>query len=116
MISKESARNIALQLVQRYDETAVPHFDEMWADLSTDEEADGAPRVAHGFGGGVPTDAWSLILIPLIGAIAKKGVDVTVDGIIAWIKERRGRAAAHDAEVATAVVEACNAVASPTDK
>jgi hypothetical protein len=116
MISEETARNITLHLIERYDKTAVPHFDQMWADLSTDEEADAAPRVAHGFGGGMPADAWSLILIPLIGAIAKKGVDVTFDGILAWIREKRGRAVADDAEVATAVVQACQQATVQTDK
>jgi hypothetical protein len=107
MLTEDRAREVAFDLVKRFDEESLDNFDTLWNDFSHGPDADIAPESRHGAGVGVPLEFWSLIIIPLVSAIAKKAVDLTVEAIMEWIKKRRGGVnKPEDLEVARATLEA----------
>lgn len=107
MLTEEKAKEVAFNLVKRFDVESLDNFDTLWSDLSEGPDADRAPAARHGGGITLPQEFWSLIIIPLVGAILKKAVDLSVDGIMEWIKKRRGGVSKpEDAEVARATIEA----------
>jgi hypothetical protein len=107
MMSEERAKEVAFNLVKRFDEESLNNFETLWSDLSTGPDADRVPSYRHGAGIELPHEFWSLIIIPLVGAIAKKAVDLSVDSIVEWIKKRRGGVGKpEDAVIARATVDA----------
>ena len=107
MLTEDRARAVAFDLVKRFDEESLDNFDSLWNDFSQGQDADSAPDSRHGAGIGIPHEFWSLLIIPLVSAIAKKAVDLSVDGIMEWIKNRRGGLSKpEDREVARATLEA----------
>ena len=101
----EKAKTVALDLVKQFAPDEAPMFDMIWHDLATSQEADSLPGVKHRVGIELPQEAWSMILIPLATAIVKKLVDVSVDAIVGWIRQRRGGVSnPKDTEVALAAI------------
>lgn len=105
---QETEKEIAFNLVKRFDPESADHFDEMWKDYSSSEDADGIGG-KHRFGIGVDSVFWAIIIIPLINALSKKLIDLSVDKIVEFIKNYRdGESTPEDVEVANAVIEEWN--------
>jgi hypothetical protein len=107
-MNRETEKEIAFNLIKRFDPESTNHFDEMWKDYSDSEDATGIGG-KHRLGIGVDSIFWAVIIIPLVNALSKKLIDLSVDKIVEFIKNyRNGESTPQDVEVANAVIEEWN--------